>query len=110
MDDPKPQFSHLARGLAELGLAYIHVVESRISGAETIDAWNDAGAVILAGGFHRRDGRGNAEVVPGTQNRRRVREALPRQSRPAFPHRAGNRFQQVRPVHLLYAKAHCRIC
>jgi NADPH2 dehydrogenase len=62
MENPRPQFTHLAQNLKELGLAYIHVVESRISGAETIDAraeqadflvdvWGDAGTVILAGGF-----------------------------------------------------------
>lgn len=62
MENPRPQFTHLAQNLKELGLAYIHVVESRISGAETVDAraeqadflvdvWGDAGTVILPGGF-----------------------------------------------------------
>lgn len=63
MADLQPQFAHLVRGLAELSLAYLHVVEPRISGSTTVEtavdedksflfeAWGDAGAVILAGGF-----------------------------------------------------------
>lgn len=61
MDDPIPQFSHLIQNLANLNLAYLHIVESRISGSKTIEAraeqadfamdlWGH-GAVILAGGF-----------------------------------------------------------
>ncbi|KAK5168185.1 uncharacterized protein LTR77_006753 [Saxophila tyrrhenica] len=38
MSDPKPQFSYLAMRLSELGLVYLHVVEPRISGADTIEA------------------------------------------------------------------------
>merc|ERR1711964_452507 len=51
MKDPKPQFSYLAQELKKLKLAYIHVVESRISGnadVETtekidflLDIWNN---------------------------------------------------------------------
>lgn len=62
MDNPKPQFSCLVQNLKALGLAYLHVVESRISGSETIEAvaeqvdfiadiWGTAGALVLAGGF-----------------------------------------------------------
>ncbi|KAJ5378268.1 NADPH dehydrogenase [Penicillium cataractarum] len=56
------QFSHFLRQLAPLKLAYLHVVEPRISGAATIetasenvsflfDALQDSTVVILAGGF-----------------------------------------------------------
>lgn len=63
LEDPKPQFSDITRKLAELKIAYLHVVESRISGSQTIDdakehevdflvdAFNDTGVIILAGGF-----------------------------------------------------------
>lgn len=58
----RAQFSHFVQQLALLKLAYLHVVEPRISGALTIeaaseddtflfDAFQDSGAVILAGGF-----------------------------------------------------------
>ena len=62
MDDPVPQFSYLVETLRELGLAYLHIVESRISGAGDIegteqvdflvDVWGSSGAIILAGGFN----------------------------------------------------------
>ncbi|KAH6682823.1 NADPH dehydrogenase [Halenospora varia] len=61
MEDPVPQFSYLAKHLKTLNIAYLHVVESRISGAGDIegneqvdflvDIWGTSGAVILAGGF-----------------------------------------------------------
>lgn len=61
MADPVPQFTHFIRGLKELQLAYIHVVESRISGnadvetTEKIDfavrAWGGTSPVLVAGGF-----------------------------------------------------------
>ncbi|RDW76951.1 hypothetical protein BP6252_05004 [Coleophoma cylindrospora] len=61
MKDPVPQFSFLTRELKKLDLAYIHIVESRISGAGDIEGdeqpdflveiWGKTGAVILAGGF-----------------------------------------------------------
>lgn len=61
MTDPIPQFSHLLKGLQELGLAYIHVVESRVAGnadiesAEKIDfaldVWGRTSPVLIAGGF-----------------------------------------------------------
>ncbi|MCJ1259775.1 Chanoclavine-I aldehyde reductase fgaOx3 [Lignoscripta atroalba] len=61
MQDPIPQFSHLLRGLKELKLAYVHLVESRVSGnadVETtdkvnslVDLWGDTSPVLLAGGF-----------------------------------------------------------
>lgn len=61
MADPKPQFSYYAQELKKLKLAYIHVVESRISGntdVETtdkvdflIDLWDNQSPVLIAGGF-----------------------------------------------------------
>jgi len=63
MEDPKPQFTYLAQELKKLKLAYIHLVESRISGnAEVestekvdflIDLWDNQSPVLLAGGFTR---------------------------------------------------------
>jgi NADPH2 dehydrogenase len=61
MKDPIPQFTHFITNLTELKLAYIHVVESRISGnadIETtekvdfaIEAWGKTSPVLVAGGF-----------------------------------------------------------
>jgi NADPH2 dehydrogenase len=59
--DPIPQFSYVIQTLKELGLAYIHLVESRISGATDtadigslrpfIDIWNNQSPVLVAGGY-----------------------------------------------------------
>lgn len=61
MKDPIPQFSYYTQELKKLKLAYIHVVESRISGnaeVETtdkvdflIDIWDNQSPVLIAGGF-----------------------------------------------------------
>ncbi len=61
MKDPIPQFSHLIRGLKELKLAYLHVVESRISGNADVEStekndpfieiWHGTSPIFLAGGF-----------------------------------------------------------
>lgn len=63
MDDPIPQFSYLARKTAEFGLAYVHLVESRIDGsahvqgtdAEQLDFFLDSYAnstpVLVSGGY-----------------------------------------------------------
>ena len=61
MADPIPQFSHLLKGLKQLDLAYIHVVESRISGNADVestekvdfalDIWGKKSPVLVAGGF-----------------------------------------------------------
>jgi len=61
MTDPIPQFCHLLKGLKELGLAYVHVVESRISGNADVestekvdfalDIWGKTSPVLIAGGF-----------------------------------------------------------
>lgn len=61
MDDPVPQFSYLAENLKAIKLAYLHVVESRVSGiADTestekvdflIDIWGKTSPIFIAGGF-----------------------------------------------------------
>lgn len=63
MADPVPQFADLISKLTSLKLAYLHLVEPRISGNTdrdhakhesldfAIDAWNGAGTLILAGGY-----------------------------------------------------------
>lgn len=61
MADPEPQFSYLVRELKKYKLAYIHLVESRVSGIADIEAtekinflvdiWDNQSPVLLAGGF-----------------------------------------------------------
>ncbi|KUL85796.1 hypothetical protein ZTR_07359 [Talaromyces verruculosus] len=62
MVDPVPQFSDITKKLVGLKIAYLHVVEPRISGSQTIeaaeqevdfliDAFHNDSVVILAGGF-----------------------------------------------------------
>lgn len=63
MDDPIPQFTDLISRLRVFGLAYLHLIEPRVSGnadrasadVESLDfaleAWAKAGPVILAGGY-----------------------------------------------------------
>lgn len=62
MQDLQPQFTHLVENLRLMDLAYLHVVEPRISGAVTVEAeeedrnflleaYGSDGVVILAGGF-----------------------------------------------------------
>ena len=61
MEDPQPTFEYLVRGLKELKLAYLHLVESRISGNADVEAtekvnflvdiWGKTSPVFLAGGF-----------------------------------------------------------
>lgn len=61
MQNPVPQFSHLLKGLKELNLAYVHIVESRIAGNadveatekndDFIDIWSGKSPILLAGGF-----------------------------------------------------------
>ncbi|KIW62891.1 hypothetical protein PV04_09783 [Phialophora macrospora] len=61
MQDPYPQFTHVMEGLKKLNLAYVHLVESRVSGNADIegtekvdpllDVWGNASPVLLAGGF-----------------------------------------------------------
>ena len=66
MKDPLPQFSYIISELKKLGLAYLHLVESRTSGKSAVDAeyatvtgnndklaevWGTEAPIILAGGF-----------------------------------------------------------
>jgi NADPH2 dehydrogenase len=59
MEDPIPQFTDLITRLDKFGLAYLHLLESRISGnadvksADTLDFAFDAysGPILVAGGF-----------------------------------------------------------
>lgn len=63
MKDPMPQFLHLVRELKAMRLAYLHLVEWRISGhSDTdvrpghtndrlIEAWDNVSPIILAGSF-----------------------------------------------------------
>jgi NADPH2 dehydrogenase len=61
MADPLPGFSVLIQGLKELGLAYLHLVESRVEGSwdtkvrEKVDffveLWDGTSPVFLAGGY-----------------------------------------------------------
>ena len=61
MAHPIEQFGHLVLGLKELKLAYLHLVESRVSGNADIEAtervdplmklWGKTSPVLLAGGF-----------------------------------------------------------
>lgn len=63
MKDFPQQFTDLVHGLSNLKLAYLHVVEPRISGGQTIedsidqddrflfDEFGNSGTIILAGGF-----------------------------------------------------------
>ncbi|KAL4876847.1 hypothetical protein BJY04DRAFT_138850 [Aspergillus karnatakaensis] len=62
MENLQPQFTHLVKNLSSLNLAYLHIVEPRISGSTTVEAahedhdfllnaYGKDGVVILAGGF-----------------------------------------------------------
>jgi 2,4-dienoyl-CoA reductase-like NADH-dependent reductase (Old Yellow Enzyme family) len=61
MEDPVPQFTHVIKELKKLKLAYLHLVEARISGNADIestdkvkfavDVWDKTSPVFLAGGF-----------------------------------------------------------
>ncbi|OGM48935.1 hypothetical protein ABOM_003113 [Aspergillus bombycis] len=61
MANPVPQFLHVIRGLKELDLAYLHLIEARVCGNVDsedndknnvfVEAWENSSPVILAGGF-----------------------------------------------------------
>lgn len=61
MEDPIPQFTYLAKKLAEFKLAYAHVVESRIAGNADVeateqldfffDAYGKTTPIMIAGGY-----------------------------------------------------------
>jgi NADPH2 dehydrogenase len=65
MDEPIPQFSDIIEKLNKLGLAYLHLVESRIAGNADVevsdklqfayDIWN--GTFLIAGGFRPESAR-----------------------------------------------------
>ena len=72
MKDPLPQFSHLIRGLKDLDLAYVHLVESRIAGNadveatekndQLLDIWAPKPALI-AGGFTPKSAREDVDIT-----------------------------------------------
>ena len=41
MDNPQPQFAYLARELAPLKLAFVHLVEGRISGSDVVETTDE---------------------------------------------------------------------
>lgn len=63
MDDPEPTFEHLTTQLKALKLAYLHLIEARITGNDDsecggqknvkwmVELWDNASPVLLAGGF-----------------------------------------------------------
>lgn len=61
MDDPVPTFTYLAEQMSALNLAYAHLVESRISADEDVDAndkldfflsaYGNVSPVVIAGGY-----------------------------------------------------------
>ncbi|KAJ8063429.1 hypothetical protein OCU04_008648 [Sclerotinia nivalis] len=61
MADPIPQFSYIVQELKKLNLAYLHVIEARVTGSVDIEAtekvdfmidiWDGTSPVLLAGGF-----------------------------------------------------------
>lgn len=79
MTDPLPQFTDMISKLSKLKLAYLHLVEPRVSGNtdrdhakhESLDfaitAWAGAGPVILAGGYTadsaKRRLQGNTDIA-----------------------------------------------
>jgi N-ethylmaleimide reductase len=98
--DPQATFGYLAQQLDTLGLAYLHVVEPRIKGTETVDAHAAPvavqylrtlfkGPIIAAGGFDRKSAEaivaeGHADMVAFGRHfisnpdlPRRLREDLP---------------------------------
>lgn len=72
MAEPIPQFSDFIRGLKELDIAYVHLVESRISGNADVestekndpflDIWSPKPALI-AGGFTAKSAREDVDKV-----------------------------------------------
>lgn len=61
MEDPVPQFTHFIKGLKDMKLAYLHLVESRVAGNADIestekndvfiDLWGKTSPILIAGGF-----------------------------------------------------------
>ena len=77
--DPQATFGHLAERLNEIPLAYLHIIERRVMGVETVEPTQEPvaaaflrsvykGKIIAAGGFERASAeailrRGDADVV-----------------------------------------------
>jgi N-ethylmaleimide reductase len=76
--DPEATFSHAARELDKFGLAYLHIIEPRVKGVETLDDRPPvaaeflrkvfSGTIISAGGFNGESAesivrRGDADLV-----------------------------------------------
>ncbi|KAF1984618.1 FMN-linked oxidoreductase [Aulographum hederae CBS 113979] len=71
MDDPVPQFSDIIGKLKPLGLAYLHLVESRIAGNADVESfdeldfaakiWTDA-PLFIAGGYRAESARRLVDV------------------------------------------------
>ncbi|QWT22162.1 alkene reductase [Bacillus sp. NP157] len=77
--DPEALFGHFAERLNDYGLAYLHIIEPRVSGVETIDEHRAPvaseylrrifrGPIIAAGGFNRETAeailrKGDADLV-----------------------------------------------
>ena len=68
-----PQFTHLISGLRDLKLAYLHLVESRVSGNADVEStekvnplmevWGkESGPILLAGGFKPESARTAVET------------------------------------------------
>lgn len=69
MDDPDPTFKYLTEQLRPLGLAYLHLIEARISGNDDTDCggqrtvrwlvelWDNASPVLIAGGLNAESAR-----------------------------------------------------
>jgi NADPH2 dehydrogenase len=65
MEDPIPQFRDVIDRLNPLGLAYVHLVESRIAGARDVEAFDSLdfaiqarqGPVLIAGGYRPESAR-----------------------------------------------------
>jgi NADPH2 dehydrogenase len=94
MADPIPQFTHLLQELRKLKLAYLHIIEARVSGNEDsdlrqsidmfVDAWNGTSPVIVAGGYTAESAR---DAVDGKYKDKDVLIAFGRQfiSNPDLP-------------------------
>ncbi|OOF91819.1 hypothetical protein ASPCADRAFT_9233 [Aspergillus carbonarius ITEM 5010] len=77
MEKFQDQFTNLIQGLSQLKLAYLHFVEPRISGGQTVedaveqndqflfDAFGNSGAIILAGGFTAQSATEKLQSHPG---------------------------------------------
>ncbi|KAI9375073.1 hypothetical protein BJX61DRAFT_495514 [Aspergillus egyptiacus] len=85
MADPVPQFRYVIERLKEMGLAYLHLVESRvINNVDTVkveglepflEAWGSEAPVILAGGYNALN---TTEAVDGEYQKYNVAVAFGR--------------------------------